>query len=127
VYETGLSAEFRALHVMPGAQGPEGSLHPHRYRLEATLARRDLDVNGMVVDLDVLGGALEQIVALVRDRDLEIIRPAEAPAVTVEVFARWAHGRLEEALGGITGLLTVRIWESPTAFGGYAAELRSSS
>ena len=58
----------------------------------------------------------------VADKDLEAIRPPEAEAVTVEVFARWLHGVLADAVrdgGGET--LAVRVWESPVAFGGYAA------
>jgi hypothetical protein len=48
-------------------------------------------------------------------------------AVTVEVFARWAHGRLAETVGPLDGTrLAVRVWESPTAFGGYAAPLRGA-
>jgi hypothetical protein len=41
--------------------------------------------------------------------------------VTVEVLARWAHQSLVPALrraGGDT--LAVRVWESPSDFGGYA-------
>ena len=62
------------------------------------------------------------VVPELTDRDLEAIRPPEAEAVTVEVFARWAHRRLEPLVreaGG--GELSVRVFESPVAFGGYRA------
>jgi hypothetical protein len=60
----------------------------------------------------------------VADADLEKIQPTDADAVTVEVFARWLHGELAGALGTLPGVtLAVRVWESPTAFGGYAAPL----
>jgi hypothetical protein len=73
----------------------------------------------MVVDLDVLEGALERLVARVEGEDLETIRPPGAYAVTVEVLARWAHEQLAAALeGGL--LLSVRAWESRDAFGGYS-------
>jgi hypothetical protein len=57
-----------------------------------------------------------------RDADLEVIRPPEAEAVTVEVFARWLHAELAGpvATGGGQDL-GVRVWESPLAFGGYQA------
>lgn len=112
---------MRALHVMPGMEGPEGDLHSHDYRIEVVAARSDLDDLGMVVDLDVLDAALDDIAGTVRDQNLEKIRP-EAEAVTVEVFARWVHERISEQLGaGWAGELAVRVWESPTAFGGYRA------
>ena len=49
-----------------------------------------------------------------------MIRPTDAEAVTVEVFARWltdARRAGDARRGG--EVLTVRVWESPVAFGGY--------
>lgn len=118
---------FRARHVMPGMEGPEGRPHSHDYRLEAVVSREQLDSRGMVCDIDLLQQAAEKVVGRVRDRDLdEEIKPSATEAVTVEVLARWAHdeiGRLLEATGGE---LSVRVWESPEAFGGYAAPLSST-
>jgi 6-pyruvoyltetrahydropterin/6-carboxytetrahydropterin synthase len=128
VYEVGLSRSFRAWHVMPGMEGPEGDLHPHDYRLDVVVARPDLDHGGMVCDLDAVGEALARTIAQVQDENLEAIRPAEAPAVTVELLARWAHGQLRELIGPLEGgRLSVRVWESVDAFGGYSDDLDSSS
>jgi 6-pyruvoyltetrahydropterin/6-carboxytetrahydropterin synthase len=78
----------------------------------------------MVVDLDLLDRALRDAAAQVEGADLERIQPAGAEAVTVEVFARWVHGQLADALGRLPGVtLAVRVWESATAFGGYTAPL----
>jgi 6-pyruvoyltetrahydropterin/6-carboxytetrahydropterin synthase len=122
MYETGTSVTVRALHQMPGMEGPEGELHHHDYRLEVVARRQELDDAGMVVDLDALDGALADIADRLRGADLECIRPAEAPAVTVEVFARWLHGALSEvAAQAGAEELAVRVWESSTAFGGYTA------
>jgi 6-pyruvoyl-tetrahydropterin synthase len=127
VYQVGTSIEVRALHVMPGVAGPEGELHAHDYRIEAIAERNDLGSEGMVCDLDVLEAALGDIAAHVRDENLEKIRPAHAEAVTVEVFSRWVHDTLAAALNGSGAeMLTVRVWESPLAFGGYRAALDGS-
>jgi 6-pyruvoyltetrahydropterin/6-carboxytetrahydropterin synthase len=124
MYQVGTSAEVRALHVMPGAPPPEGELHAHDYRIEVVLERAELDGRGMVCDLDVLEAALAEVAAVVRDVDLDVIRPEDAEAVTVEVFARWAHGALAPAMRdqGVE-MLTVRVWESPVAYGAYGAAL----
>jgi 6-pyruvoyltetrahydropterin/6-carboxytetrahydropterin synthase len=122
MYEVGLAADVRAFHVMPGVEGPEGELHAHDYKIEVLIERRALDGKGMVCDLDVLEAALGEATGVVRDANLEIIRPDGVDAVTVEVFARWAHDTLADAVrraGGET--LTVRVWESSVAFGGYRA------
>lgn len=118
-FEVGTAIELRALHRMP-VTGPEGELHAHDYRVEVIVRRRSLDDRGMVCDLDVLNPALASVVGEIEGRDLEAIRPADVEAVTVEVLARWVHGRMAEAVGQAGGeALAVRVWESPTEFGGY--------
>jgi 6-pyruvoyltetrahydropterin/6-carboxytetrahydropterin synthase len=125
MYEVGASEVVTAWHVMPGMEGPEGELHSHDYRIDVVVTREELDDQGMVCDLDVLRAALAGATARVRDRNLEVIQPPDADAVTVEIFARWIHDQLEAALAGgdSAGTLSVRVWETPDAFGGYAAKL----
>jgi 6-pyruvoyltetrahydropterin/6-carboxytetrahydropterin synthase len=125
MYEVGTSEVVTAWHVMPGMEGPEGELHSHDYRIDVVVSRDDLDDQGMVCDLDILRAALAATTDQVRDRNLEIIQPEEADAVTVEVFARWIHDQLHTALDGPGGggTLQVRVWETPDAFGGYTAAL----
>ncbi|MFN2543817.1 MAG: 6-pyruvoyl tetrahydropterin synthase family protein [Actinomycetota bacterium] len=120
-YEVGTAVSLHALHRMP-VEGPEGELHEHEYRLEVVVARDDLDAQGMVVDLERLDDDLEAVRSELEGNDLEAIRPTDAEAVTVEVFARWVHERLAPTIrhsGG--GELLVRVYESPVAFGGYRA------
>ena len=120
--EVGLSRSVRAFHIMPGLPGPEGQLHDHDYRIEIVVVREQLDGRGMVCDLDVLEAALTELTSRVEGHNLEEIRPAGAEAVTVEVFARWAHDNLAPVVAAAGGeTLAVRVWESPVAFGGYRA------
>jgi 6-pyruvoyltetrahydropterin/6-carboxytetrahydropterin synthase len=122
VYEVGLARSFRAAHVMPGMEGPEGVLHEHDYRVDVVAARAELDDRGMVCDLDVLERALAEVVGRVEGRNLDEIKPPDAEAVTVEVLARWTHGAVGRLIAGAgVQRLSVRVWETPTAFGGYAA------
>lgn len=125
-FEVGTSMPLRALHRMPVA-GPEGELHAHEYRVDVVVRRRALDERGMVCDLGVLNPALASVLAEVEGRDLETIRPPDAEAVTVEVLARWVHGRLSDAVRLAGGEeLAVRVWESSTQFGGYHGPLDRS-
>jgi 6-pyruvoyltetrahydropterin/6-carboxytetrahydropterin synthase len=120
-YEIGTSVAVRALHRMP-VDGPEGELHTHDYRIDVVVGRDELSPDGMVVDLDRLDSELGAIHDELAGRDLEMIRPPDAEAVTVEVFARWVHGRLAPMVQGAGGgELAVRVFESETAFGGYRA------
>ena len=119
----GTAVNVRALHVMPEVEGSASELHAHDYRIEVVVERERLDDRGMVCDLDVLDAALAATADSVRDKDLEVIRPSDRIAVTVEVFARWAYDRLAD-----TGAeqLTVRVWESPVAYGGYRGPISAS-
>src|ERR687896_2411790 len=122
MYEVGLSTSFVAFHVMPGAEGPEGELHSHDYRLDVVVSSSSLDERGMVCNLDVLDEALNKTVAIVSHENLEVIRPPDAEAVTVEGVARGAHTQLARDLPPESGL-AVRGWESAHAFGGYSAPI----
>ena len=127
MFETGTAVGVRATHVMPGVEGPEGEPHEHDYRIEVVVRRVDLDDRGMVIDLDVLDAAMRDVAGQVDGQDLEDIRPPEAEAVTVEVFARWAHDQLEPtARQAGADELGVRVWESADAFGGYRAAISSA-
>jgi 6-pyruvoyltetrahydropterin/6-carboxytetrahydropterin synthase len=124
-YEVGLSTSFVAFHEMPGVEGPEGELHSHDYRLDVVVSSSSLDERGMVCDLDVLDEALNKAVAIVSQENLELIRPPDVEAVTVEVVARWAHTALARDLPPESGL-AVRVWESARAFGGYSSPITNS-
>lgn len=124
MYEVGLRESFRAWHVMPDMEGPEGELHSHDYRLDVVLSRSELDNKGMVCDIDVVEAALRETVEEIAEKDLEVIKPPDAHAVTVEVLARWVHSNLAGRLPSDPAqTLHVRVWESPVAFGGYNAPL----
>lgn len=124
MFQVGTAIEFTAQHIMPGMPAPEGVLHSHDYKLDVVVEREQLDDRGMVCDLDVLEATLGDIDRIVGGKNLEVIRPADAEAVTVEVFARWAYDFLRDALGK-TGAetLSVRVWENPMSFGGYRGPL----
>jgi 6-pyruvoyltetrahydropterin/6-carboxytetrahydropterin synthase len=127
-FEVGASADLRALHRIPWLPPPEGDLHEHEYRVEVVIERATLDGRGMVIDLDVVEAALREAVGAINGKDLDSIRPPEAEAVTVEILAQWFHARLADAIAAAGGeALAVRVWESPTAFGGYRAPVARTS
>ncbi len=122
MYQVGTATEVRAFHIMPGVEGPEGVLHAHDYKLEVLVERSALDERAMVCDLDLLEEALANAAAVVHEQNLEVIQPPDAEAVTVEVFSRWLYGAVADAVRAGGGeMLTVRVWESRVAFGGYGA------
>nr|WP_276611564.1 6-carboxytetrahydropterin synthase [Cryptosporangium phraense] len=125
MYQTGTEREVRAFHTMPDMPPPEGERHSHDYRLTLVVSREELDDKGMVVDLDVLVGALEELTGRLQDADLdEIVAPElGTEAVTVESFAFWVHGKIGAAIKTPGADLAVRVYENASEFGGYSGVL----
>ncbi|MFG1927054.1 6-pyruvoyl tetrahydropterin synthase family protein [Cryptosporangium sp. NPDC048952] len=125
MYQAGTEREVTAFHVMPDMPPPEGERHSHDYRLTLVVSREELDDRGMVVDLDVLVGALEDLTKRLDQGDLDAIIGTEigADAVTVEAFAHWVHGKIGAAIGAPGAGLAVRVYENATEFGGYSGVL----
>lgn len=122
VFSAGTRTKVRALHQMP-VEGPEGELHSHDYLVEVVVESRRLDQAGMVVDLAVLGETVKELLSVLEGQNLESIRPPEAEAVTVEVFAGWIHSELTRQLPlSDEHGVSVRVWESDSEFGGYATQ-----
>jgi 6-pyruvoyltetrahydropterin/6-carboxytetrahydropterin synthase len=125
-FEVGTGAALRAIHRMPWMEGPEGEPHAHDYRIELIVERSELDERGMVCDLDLLDGALRDVVGRLDGQDLDTLIE-DVEAVTVEVLARWLHAELGGPVGRAGAeWLAVRVWESPVAFGGYRAPVNSA-
>jgi 6-pyruvoyltetrahydropterin/6-carboxytetrahydropterin synthase len=121
-FEVGASMPLRALHRLPWGAEAEREPHAHDYRIEVVVERERLDERGVVCDLDILRGGLEQVLGRLEGRDLDEIRPPDVDGVTVEILAEWLHGSVAEVVrqaGGDT--LAIRVWEAPDAFGGYRA------
>ena len=122
MFEVGASTAFRAFHRMPAQPPPENERHPHDYRVDVVAERDHLDERGMVCDLDVVTRSLADLADRVRDRDLSEVCGTEP--VTVEILAGWIHERLAGPLGGDGAeVVSVRVWESPEAFGGTRARV----
>jgi 6-pyruvoyltetrahydropterin/6-carboxytetrahydropterin synthase len=122
MFEVGASTSFRAFHRMPDEPPPESERHPHDYRVDVVVERERLDARGMVVNLDVLTGALAGVADRVRDRDLSDVCGAEA--VTVEILSAWIHDELAAPLRADGAeVVGVRVWESEDAFGGMRANV----
>ena len=111
--------------------GPAQRLHGATYVVDATFRRRDLDGDGIVVDI---GRATAQLRAVLTDlgyRNLDDEPAFAGVNTTTEALAqviadrlaeRVQRGALGEAARGIESL-SVTLHESPVAWAGYEREL----
>jgi 6-pyruvoyltetrahydropterin/6-carboxytetrahydropterin synthase len=112
-------------HSLPRAVfGPAQGLHGATYVVEATFRRRELDEDGIVVDIGAALGVLEDVLGELRYRNLDD-HPAFTGVVTsTEVLTRWVADRLaaSSVVEGLHGLEVV-LRESPDAWVSYTRQL----
>ena len=104
--------------------GPAQALHGATYVVEATFRRRDLDEDGIVVDIGAALETLDGILSGLRYRNLDEHPAFEGVVTSTEVLTRWVADRLAEApvVEGLHGLEVV-LRESPDAWVSYTRDL----
>jgi 6-pyruvoyltetrahydropterin/6-carboxytetrahydropterin synthase len=123
-FEVGVVVTFNAEHHLVGDFGPASLPHGHAYRVEAWVTGDALRDDGTLFDITRLQSALAAVAGDAQGRDLNDIPALAAPNPTAEVVARYFFDRLARALEGQSlAELRIRVWESPEAWAGYAAEL----
>jgi 6-pyruvoyltetrahydropterin/6-carboxytetrahydropterin synthase len=103
--------------------GPAQALHGATYVVEATFRRRELDDDGIVVDIGAATASLEDTLNELRYRNLDE-HPAFSGIVTsTEVIARWIADRLMQSpvFDALDGLEVV-LRESPDAWVSYTSD-----
>ncbi|MDQ4008051.1 MAG: 6-carboxytetrahydropterin synthase [Actinomycetota bacterium] len=111
-------------HSLPRAVfGPAQALHGATYVVEATFARRELDDDGIVIDIGTARSALHEILDGLRYRNLDEHPTFEGTVTSTEVLARWVADRLADSpvTEGLDRLEVV-LRESPDAWASYVRE-----
>lgn len=120
-YSIGLLRDFVAQHHLIGGDwGAENNPHSHHYRLEVVLEGEGLDRHGYLADISVVEPRLDEVVARYRDKMLNDLPELAGKNPSLERFAALIVDRLAAQLAAATGggvrVLTVKLWESDTAY-----------
>src|SRR5947207_13409452 len=96
--------------------GPAQGLHGATYVVEASFRRRELDADGIVVDIGIARSTLAEILDELRYRNLDDHPEFTDVVTTTEVLTRWVAERLGAAdvASGLYGVDVV-LRESPDA------------
>ncbi len=119
----GVKRAFIAQHYLIGGEwGAEGRVHSHPYVLELELAGMERDGHGFLVNIVEVEAALEDVLALYRDKVLNEQEGFEGKNPSLERFAqvlweKFAHRLTAPALEW----LSVRLWENEQAWAVYEA------
>jgi 6-pyruvoyltetrahydropterin/6-carboxytetrahydropterin synthase len=106
MYEVGVARSFQAAHQLEDSPSA-GDHHEHDYRVEAVVRGEVLQANGMLLDLDALGAALDECLGELESVQLESLETFEHESTTVENVAEhiWNHvRRLIDASPQLTSL-----------------------
>jgi 6-pyruvoyltetrahydropterin/6-carboxytetrahydropterin synthase len=103
--------------------GPARGLHGATYVVEATFRRRELDDDGIVVDIGAATSALDETLNRLRYSNLDDHPDFAGVLTTTEVLARWVADQLAESsvADGLDGLEVV-LRESPDAWASYTRD-----
>ena len=118
LFTVGILRDFVAQHFLIGGDwGRENQPHSHHYRLEAIFEGDRLDQHGYLLDIAEVEPRLDGVVERYRDQMLNQLPEMAGVNPSLERFANMIADRLAQDLpAGHVTTLTVRLWESATAF-----------
>lgn len=107
--------------------GPAQRLHGATYVVDAEFRRRDLDADGIVVDIGRAGEALKKVLADLNFRNLDEVPEFKGKNTTTEFIARTVFDRMVAAIrrgdlgpgAGAVASLRVTLQESHVASAAY--------
>jgi 6-pyruvoyl-tetrahydropterin synthase len=111
--------------------GPAQRVHGATYIVDTTFRRRNLDADGLVVDIGLASKSLSSIIGDLNFRNLDDESDFSGQNTTTEFLARVIFDRLVEAIGlgllgdgarGVTAIC-VTLRESHIAWGSYEGEV----
>ena len=117
-FTVGLLRAFVAQHRLVGGDwGKENERHSHHYRLEAVFEGDELDGHGYLLDIAQVEPRLDRLVERYRDRMLNDLPEMADQNPSLERFAAvLADGLARDLAAGDVRAVTVKLWESETAF-----------
>ena len=116
-------------HSLQGeAFGPAQRLHGATYVVDATFRRRNVDSDGVVIDIDRAAGALKDVISGLTLRNLDDLTELAGLNTTTEVLARVVADQLVDRLTAGAGALdldglVVTLHESHVAWASYERTL----
>lgn len=120
-FTVGILRDFVAQHFLIGGDwGRENQPHSHHYRFEAIFEGPSLDRHGYLLDIAEVEPRLDGIVERYRDRMLNDLPEFAGENPSLERFARIIADRIVTDLpAGSVDAITLKLWESETAFASY--------
>lgn len=115
MFEASVKASFSGAHRLKGYRGKCEALHGHNWDVEAFVASKDLNAEGLLIDFKVLRNKLNEVLCALDHRDLNSIAFFKERNPSAENIAKYIYTNLKKALsdrGQKVSLLRVSVWET---------------
>ena len=124
MYEVGIVTGFEAAHRLQGDFGPAQRLHGHTYRVEIRVQGERLRDDGTLCDIALIQEAAGELMARLHYQNLDEVAAFAGRNSTAEAVARYLFDEIAPLLvGAEVQTLSVRVWESSSAWAGYSGAL----
>ena len=123
MYRLTIQTSFAAAHNLLQYQGDCENLHGHNWKVDVTVAARELDKSGLGIDFKILKAETRRLLETLDHKYLNDLPMFKGVSPSSENIARY----LFEELGGILNnanvtVSLVNVWESDFACASYSLE-----
>ena len=125
MFEVTVESHFSSGHYLREYYGKCENPHGHNYRVLVTLAGKELESNGLLLDFKILKDVLRPVVDYLDHKMINDLEPfttvnpsAENPA---KYFFDQTNERLDEVTKGRVWVKSATIFETPTSQATYSA------
>ncbi len=123
MYEVTVEAGFSSGHYLRNYHGRCENPHGHNYKVRVTLAGKELDSTGLLLDFKQLKLVMRPVIDRIDHQMLNDLDPFTAINPSAENLARYFYDETSQQLNGMTeGRVRVKdctIWETDTTSATY--------
>lgn len=121
MYRLTVKSEFSAAHNLRGYKGKCEELHGHNWRIEAVVAAKKLDRQGLALDFHEIKKALKEALDELDHKHLNQLSYFKKHNPTSEILAKYIFDKLCARLPkGNCHLQAVMVWESDSCSAAYS-------
>jgi len=123
MYRLTIQTSFAAAHNLLQYQGDCENLHGHNWKIDVTVAARELDKSGLGIDFKILKAETRRLLETLDHKYLNDLPMFKGVSPSSENIARYLFEELGQTLntGNVT-VTMVNVWESDFACASYSLE-----
>jgi 6-pyruvoyltetrahydropterin/6-carboxytetrahydropterin synthase len=123
MYEVTVEADFSSGHYLRNYRGKCENPHGHNYKVRITLAGRELDAAGLLLDFKLLKQVMRPVIERLDHQMLNDLEPFLVLNPSAENIARYFYDetnlQLDEMTSGRVRVKDCTIWETDTTTATY--------